>query len=101
LCRNISGVYTIDFPDYPSSFYNFTSDEFLAKNILLTRQGTKVKVLNHGETMEIVFQGTGLLKCSVNHPMHLHGYNFYVVGTSFGNFDNETNPKGFNLVDPS
>jgi laccase len=32
--------------------------------------------------------------------MHLHGYSFYVVGTGFNNFDNETDPKGFNLVDP-
>jgi len=100
LRRNISGVYTTDFPDYPPSFYNFTGDEFAPENILLTRQGTKVKVLNYGEAVEIVFQGTSVLKGSVNHPMHLHGYSFYVVGTGFNNFDNETDPKGFNLVDP-
>jgi laccase len=63
-------------------------------------QGSKVKVLNYGEAVEIVFQGTNLRKGSVNHPMHLHGYSFYVVGTGFNNFDNETDPKGFNLVDP-
>jgi len=59
-----------------------------------------VKVLNYGEVVEIVFQGTNVLKGSVNHPMHLHGYSFYVVGTGVNNFDNETDPKGFNLVDP-
>jgi len=100
LRRNISGVYTTDFPDYPPSFYNFTGDEFAPENILLTRQGTKVKVLNYGEAVEIVFQGTSVLKGSVNHPMHLHGYSFYVVGKGLIFFDNETNPKGLNLVDP-
>lgn len=32
--------------------------------------------------------------------MHLHGYTFYVVGSGFGNFDNETDPLGYNLIDP-
>ncbi|KAI7983442.1 Laccase-14 [Camellia lanceoleosa] len=35
-----------------------------------------------------------------NHPMHLHGFSFYVVGSGFGNFDKKTDPTGFNLVDP-
>jgi laccase len=63
-------------------------------------QGTKVKVLNYGEAVEIVFQGTNVLTGAMNHPMHLHGYSFYVVGIGSNNFDNETDPKGFNLVDP-
>ncbi|KAF5467671.1 hypothetical protein F2P56_011902 [Juglans regia] len=97
--RNISGVYTTDFPDFPPSFFNFTADEF-PDNIDLTVQGTKLKVLNYNESVEIVFQGTNLLKGSVNHPMHLHGYSFYVVGTGFGIFNNKTDPEEFNLVDP-
>ncbi|KAG7942869.1 hypothetical protein I3843_15G008600 [Carya illinoinensis] len=97
--RNISGVYTTDFPDFPLSFYNFTGDEF-EDNLDKTVQGTKVKVLKYNESVEIVFQGTNLIKGSVNHPMHLHGYSFYVVGTGGGNFNNETDPKEFNLVDP-
>ena len=28
------------------------------------------------------------------------GMAFYVVGKGFGNYDNETDPKSFNLVDP-
>ncbi|XP_059453482.1 laccase-14-like [Corylus avellana] len=97
--RNISGVYTTDFPDNPLSYYNFTSDNIPA-NIALTEQGTKVKVLNYNEAVEIVFQGTNVVGGAANHPMHLHGYSFFVVGTSSGNFDNKTDPKGFNLVDP-
>lgn len=99
LCRNISGIYTTDFPDQPPSYYNFTGDEF-PDSIELTVQGTKVKVLNYNEAVEIVFQGTNVLTGSVNHPMHMHGYSFYVVGTGFGNFNNEIDPKHYNLVDP-
>ncbi|KAB1220762.1 Laccase-14 [Morella rubra] len=87
------------FPDFPPSFYNFTGDEF-SEDIILTVQGTKVKILNYNETVEIVFQGTNVLEGSMNHPMHLHGHSFNVVGSGFGNFDNETDPEGFNLVDP-
>jgi laccase len=98
-CRNISGVYTTDFPDHPLSYFNFTGDN-IPDDIALTKQGTKVKVLNYNEAVEIVFQGTNLVGGAANHPIHLHGYSFFVVGTGSGNFDNKTDPKGFNLVDP-
>ncbi|KAL6184687.1 hypothetical protein ACLB2K_046087 [Fragaria x ananassa] len=97
--RNISGVYSADFPDYPPSFYNFTEESYSIDTVL-TVQGRKVKVLNYNESVEIVFQGTNVLDGSVNHPMHLHGYSFYVVGYGFGIYDNATDPKGFNLIDP-
>jgi laccase len=57
-------------------------------------------VLNYGEAVEIVFQGTNVIKGSMNHLTHLHGYSFYVVGKGLIFFDNETDPKGLNLVDP-
>lgn len=98
-CRNMSGFYTTDFPDYPPTFYNFTADtapDFATD----TSQGTRVKVLDYNEEVEIVFQGTTVLDASEDHPMHLHGYNFYVVGSGPGNFDNETDPNSYNLVDP-
>ncbi|KAG6625912.1 putative laccase-9 [Carya illinoinensis] len=97
--RNMSGFYTTDFPDYPPTFYNFTADtapDFATD----TSQGTRVKVLDYNEEVEIVFQGTTVLDASEDHPMHLHGYNFYVVGSGPGNFDNETDPNSYNLVDP-
>jgi len=92
----MSGIYNSDFPDY-STPYNFTADEFL-DNITAPLQGTK-KVLNYNEVVEIVFQGTDVLDASEDHPMHLHGYTFYVIGSGHGNFDNVTDPKGYNLVD--
>ncbi|PRQ25538.1 putative laccase [Rosa chinensis] len=97
--RNISGVYSTDFPDHPPTYYNFT-DKTYSKYTVLTVQGTKVKVLSYNESVEIVFQGTDVQGGSVNHPLHMHGYKFYVVGYGFGNYDNETDPKGFDLVDP-
>uniref|UniRef100_A0A2N9E2B6 Laccase n=1 Tax=Fagus sylvatica TaxID=28930 RepID=A0A2N9E2B6_FAGSY len=35
-----------------------------------------------------------------SHPLHLHGFNFFVVGQGFGNFDSNKDPAKFNLVDP-
>ncbi|GLJ45708.1 hypothetical protein SUGI_0962010 [Cryptomeria japonica] len=43
--------------------------------------------------------GTNIFQAD-NHPMHIHGYDFYIVGEAFGNYDNETDPSSFNLVDP-
>lgn len=32
--------------------------------------------------------------------MHLHGYNFYVVGSGTGNYNSTKDTPGYNLVDP-
>ncbi|XP_039167407.1 laccase-21-like [Eucalyptus grandis] len=92
--------YTMDFPDLPPVMYNFTGDD-LSTSLAEAAQGTSVKVLNYNETVEMVFQGTNLLDQSEYHPMHMHGYSFYVIGVGLGNFDNETDPQMYNLVDPS
>ncbi|PKI62382.1 hypothetical protein CRG98_017188 [Punica granatum] len=96
---NVSGYYTTDFPDWPLVMYNFTKDTF-DPHLAISDQGTKVKVLNYNESVEIIFQGTALLDGAAVHPMHLHGYAFYVVGMGQGNFNNETDPVTYNLVDP-
>ena len=49
--------------------------------------------------MEIVFQGSNVV-AGTYHPMHLHGHSFYVVGWGFGNFDENSDPLRYNLVDP-
>ncbi|THG17170.1 hypothetical protein TEA_005880 [Camellia sinensis var. sinensis] len=67
---------------------------------ILSTQGTKVKMLNYNETVEIIFQGTNGLDSSETHPMHFHGYNFYVVGSGYGNFNPQIDPDKYNLVDP-
>ncbi|KAE9446634.1 hypothetical protein C3L33_21474, partial [Rhododendron williamsianum] len=95
--RKIRGIYKTNFPSVPLDFFNFTSDD-LPDNVYTPLKATKVKVLEFNSSVEIVFQGTNI--GAENHPMHLHGNSFYHVGSGFGNFDNETDPKGYNLVDP-
>ncbi|CAL5384225.1 unnamed protein product [Camellia sinensis] len=96
---NLSGIYTNDFPDQPLPYYNFTGED-LPINTTVSTQGTKVKMLNYNETVEIIFQGTNVLDSSETHPMHFHGYNFYVVGSGYANFNPEIDPDKYNLVDP-
>lgn len=91
------GVYNATFPDKPPYFFNFTGD--VGNNTLYTGLGTKVKMINYGAAVEIIFQGTNV-GAAENHPMHQHGYSFYVVGMGWGNFDHKTDPKTYNLVDP-
>ncbi|KAL5776500.1 hypothetical protein ACOSP7_009426 [Xanthoceras sorbifolium] len=95
--RNLSGIYTTDFPDAPYVIYNFTAGKGNASEY--TTPGTRVKMLNYGEQVEMVFQGTTIVSPE-SHPMHLHGFSFYVVGLGFWNFDYGTDPESFNLVDP-
>ncbi|XP_030461669.2 laccase-14-like [Syzygium oleosum] len=95
--RSLPGVYNATFPDKPPYFFNFTGD--VGNNTLYTGLGTKVKMINYGAAVEIIFQGTNV-GAAENHPMHQHGYSFYVVGMGWGNFDHETDPKTYNLVDP-
>ncbi|XP_048331095.2 laccase-15 [Ziziphus jujuba] len=90
-------IYTTDFPLKPPYFYNFTGD--VGNNTMNPSLGTKVKLINYMEQVEIVFQGTNVM-APENHPMHLHGFSFYLVGTGSGNFNYKTSPKSYNLVDP-
>lgn len=95
---SIRDVYETDFPNRPPFFFNFTSDN-VPKELWFTKHGTKVKVLEYGAVVEVVFQDTSIIGAE-NHPMHLHGFSFYVVGRGFGNFDEQKDPASYNLVDP-
>ncbi|KAJ3695602.1 hypothetical protein LUZ60_000979 [Juncus effusus] len=95
---SIANVYTADFPDNPPRFFNFTNDT-IPNQFFSVEKSTKVKVLEYNSTVEIVFQGTNILG-GENHPMHLHGHSFYVVGRGVGIFDKEKDPLTYNLVDP-
>ncbi|CAL5417695.1 unnamed protein product [Camellia sinensis] len=97
--RNISGVYSADFPDFPLNYYNFTGDN-LPNSTAIPTIATMVKMLNYNETVQVVLQESNVLRGAENHPMHMHGYSFYVVGSGPGNYDNVSDPKTFNLVDP-
>uniref|UniRef100_A0A9I9DIX1 Laccase n=1 Tax=Cucumis melo TaxID=3656 RepID=A0A9I9DIX1_CUCME len=96
--NRVGGVFTTDFPENPPRKFNYTGEN-LPKKLLPTSFGTKVMVLEYNASVELILQGTNVL-ASDNHPVHLHGYSFYVVGWGFGNFDPKNDPKRYNLVDP-
>lgn len=96
--KGINGVFGTNFPSRPPYYYNFTAEN-QPLDLLKPRLGTEVRILEYGATVEIVFQATSLVVAE-SHPMHLHGYSFYVVGWGFGNFNEEKDPLGYNLEDP-
>ncbi|KAK7275961.1 hypothetical protein RIF29_17088 [Crotalaria pallida] len=94
---NISGVFTDDFPGKPPVVYDFTGAK-QPTNFRTTR-GTRLYRLAYNSTVQLVLQDTGMITPE-NHPIHLHGFNFFVVGKGLGNFNPKKDTKKFNLVDP-
>lgn len=93
---NISGVFTTDFPAKPPHVFNYSGSP--PKN-LQTQNGTKLYKVPYNATVQLVMQDTGII-APESHPVHLHGFNFFVVGRGVGNYDPKKDPKKFNLVDP-
>ncbi|KAE9447726.1 hypothetical protein C3L33_20376, partial [Rhododendron williamsianum] len=97
---NISGIYTADFPSDPPLVFDYTdTSNALNTSLVMTTKSTRVTKLKFNSTVQIVFQNTALVGTE-NHPIHLHGFNFYVLAQGFGNYDNVTGPESFNLVNP-
>ncbi|KAE9447787.1 hypothetical protein C3L33_20314, partial [Rhododendron williamsianum] len=90
------GVYSTDFPAYPALPFNYTGTP---PNNTAVGNGTKAAVLRFNASVELVMQDTSILGAE-SHPLHLHGFNFFVVGEGSGNFDPNGDPGKFNLVDP-
>jgi laccase len=78
------GVFTDDFPDAPPP-----------SGAPMT-VATRVKKLKYNSVVEVVLQNPTAV-ATENHPIHLHGYNFFVMAQGIGNF---TPGVGYNLVDP-
>ncbi|KAM7511308.1 hypothetical protein LguiB_010183 [Lonicera macranthoides] len=85
--KGINGIYETDFPNEPPFIFNYTANK-LSSSMLRPETGTNARVIKYNYNVEIVFQGTNLLNSGENHPLHLHGFSFYVVGSGFRNFDN-------------
>ncbi|MED6145202.1 Laccase-4 [Stylosanthes scabra] len=97
---NIKGVYTDDFPANPPTLFNFTgSQSQLLKTNPMTKKGTRVYRVGYNSTVQLVLQDTGIITPE-NHPIHLHGFNFFVVGKGIGNFNPNKDTNKFNVVDP-
>ncbi|CDP06593.1 unnamed protein product [Coffea canephora] len=92
-----NGVYTTDFPANPPFNFNYTGTP--PANIMVS-SGTKVVVLPFNTSVELVLQDTSIIGAE-SHPLHLHGFNFFIVGQGIGNFDPKKDPAKFNLVDPA
>ncbi|KAL5229222.1 hypothetical protein ABZP36_017487 [Zizania latifolia] len=91
-----NGVYSSNFPAMPLTPFNYTGAPPNNTNV---SNGTRLVVLPYGASVELVMQGTSILGAE-SHPFHLHGFNFFVVGQGFGNFDPINDPAKYNLVDP-
>jgi len=90
------GVYKPDFPYSPLNWFNYTGNP---PNNTLVHNDTKLMVLPFNTSVELVMQDTSILGLE-SHPLHLHGFNFFVIGQGFGNYDPNKDPSNFNLVDP-
>ncbi|KAL1332463.1 hypothetical protein HN51_061268 [Arachis hypogaea] len=95
--QRIPGVFTTDFPPVPPVQFNYTGS--VPRGLWTPSQGTKLYKLKYGSRVQIVLQDTSIVTTE-EHPMHIHGFHFFVVGSGFGNFNPATDPANFNLVDP-
>ncbi|PWA84894.1 laccase [Artemisia annua] len=90
------GVFTTDFPANPPVSFNFTGTP---PSNMATTNGTKLYRLKYNSTVQLVLQDTSIIAAE-NHPIHLHGFNFFAVGKGIGNYNSKRDPKKFNLIDP-
>ncbi|KAI7994701.1 Protein TOPLESS [Camellia lanceoleosa] len=59
----------------------------------MVSNGTKALVLGFNTSVEFILQETSILRAE-SHHLHLHGFNFFVVGQGFGNYDPVKDPIG-------
>ncbi|XP_051146650.1 laccase-11-like [Andrographis paniculata] len=96
---NLKGVFKMDFPDRPPTVFNYTGAPLTANLKTSVSGQPRLSKIAFNSTVELVLQDTNLLSVE-SHPFHLHGYNFFVVGSGIGNFDPVKDPAKYNLVDP-
>ncbi|KAJ6798647.1 laccase-25-like precursor [Iris pallida] len=101
--KGTKGIYTSDFPNMPPLVFDYTNQSMntdpAAGSLSVTPKGTKVKKVKYGAVVEMVLQNTALLAIE-SHPMHLHGFDFFVLAQGFGNYNASTDVKSYNLVNP-
>ncbi|KAI3861614.1 hypothetical protein MKW98_000566 [Papaver atlanticum] len=91
-------VYSPYFPYFPIHPFDYTGNNTI-NNTNVISNTTNLVVLPFGTSVELIMQDTSILGAE-SHPLHLHGYNFFVLGQGFGNYDPINDPAKFNLVDP-
>ncbi|XP_042384800.1 laccase-3-like [Zingiber officinale] len=96
--QRVPGVFTTDFPAVPPVPFDYTAKN-VSSSLSQPVAGTKLYKLKYGAVVQLVLQGTNIVT-GENHPIHIHGYNFYILAEGFGNFNPATDNAKFNLVDP-
>ncbi|CAL4912019.1 unnamed protein product [Urochloa decumbens] len=91
-------VFTADFPANPPVQFDYTAQN-VSRALWQPVPGTKVYRLKYGAGVQVVLQGTNIF-AGENHPIHIHGYDLYVLAQGFGNFDAAKDSLLFNLDDP-
>ncbi|XP_047978908.1 laccase-3-like [Salvia hispanica] len=86
-------------PGQTIDLFNYTAAA-VPQDLWEPQNGTRVRMLDFNATVELVFQGTSTARSPLDHPMHLHGHSFYVVGWGYGNFNSTRDPPNYNLIDP-
>ncbi|XP_062201675.1 laccase-23-like [Phragmites australis] len=92
------GVFTDDFPANPPVQFDYTAQN-VSRALWQPVPGTKVYKLKYGSVVQLVLQGTNIFAAE-NHPIHIHGYDFYILAEGSGNFNATTDTAKFNLEDP-
>ncbi|CAL4989948.1 unnamed protein product [Urochloa decumbens] len=92
------GVFTADFPANPPVEFDYTAQN-VSRALWQPVPGTKVYKLKYGAGVQVVLQGTNIF-AGENHPIHIHGYDLYILAQGFGNFDAAKDSLSFNLDDP-
>lgn len=95
--QGIPGIFTTDFPPVPPIKFDYTGN--VSRALWQPIPGTKLYKVKFGSKVQIVLQDTGIFTTEA-HPIHLHGYQFYIVGQGFGNFIPNQDTANFNLIDP-
>uniref|UniRef100_A0A0E0CAC7 Laccase n=1 Tax=Oryza meridionalis TaxID=40149 RepID=A0A0E0CAC7_9ORYZ len=88
LYKGVPSVYSEDFPDLPPPVQGF-------------RKATAVKKVKYNDVVEVVLQSEQYSSAlgTENHPIHLHGFDFYLLAQGLGRF-NPSKKSKYNLVDP-
>ncbi|PWA76950.1 laccase [Artemisia annua] len=74
-------IYTPDFPPGPPLQFDSTCN--VPRGLGQPVKGTRLYKLKFGSCVQIILQDTSIFSTE-DHPVHLHGYHFYIVGQGFG-----------------
>lgn len=93
--EGIPGIYTSNFPENPPVIFDYTK----GGNPFQASKGTELKKIRYNDVVEVVLQNTAIVGFE-NHPIHLHGFNFFVLAQGAGNYNPRAGSTSFNLVNP-